>query len=121
MWLLMGPSPMAVPDGREQTALSVLQFMTKNPTMRLGSPGLGGESAILRHPYFKELDWDLLNQRQMEPPFRPRIKSKDDVSNFDPDFIKEEPILTPIEEGILPMINQDEFRNFSFTSPELQQ
>lgn len=59
--------------GREQTALSVLQFMTKNPTMRLGSPGLGGESAILRHPYFKELDWDLLNQRQMEPPFRPRI------------------------------------------------
>uniref|UniRef100_A0A8C3V8V2 AGC-kinase C-terminal domain-containing protein n=1 Tax=Catharus ustulatus TaxID=91951 RepID=A0A8C3V8V2_CATUS len=46
-------------------------------------------------------------------------KSKDDVSNFDPDFIKEEPILTPIEEGILPMINQDEFRNFSFTSPEL--
>lgn len=69
----MGPSPVAVPDGREQTALSVLQFMTKNPTMRLGSPGLGGESAILRHPYFKELDWDLLNQRQMEPPFRPRI------------------------------------------------
>uniref|UniRef100_A0A8B9G476 Protein kinase C-terminal domain-containing protein n=1 Tax=Amazona collaria TaxID=241587 RepID=A0A8B9G476_9PSIT len=38
-----------------------------------------------------------------------------DVSNFDPDFIKEEPILTPIEEGVLPMINQDEFRNFSFT------
>lgn len=73
MWLLMGASPSAMPDGREQTALSVLQFMTKNPTMRLGSPGLGGESAILRHPYFKELDWDLLNQRQMEPPFRPRI------------------------------------------------
>lgn len=47
--------------------------MTKNPNMRLGSPGLGGESAILRHPYFKDLDWDLLNQRQMEPPFRPRI------------------------------------------------
>lgn len=41
--------------------------------MRLGSAGLGGESAILRHPYFRELDWDLLNQRQMEPPFRPRI------------------------------------------------
>uniref|UniRef100_A0A8C7EFJ1 AGC-kinase C-terminal domain-containing protein n=1 Tax=Nothoprocta perdicaria TaxID=30464 RepID=A0A8C7EFJ1_NOTPE len=88
--------------------------------MRLGSVALGGEGAILRHPYFKELDWDLLNQRQMEPPFRPRIV-RDDVSNFDPDFIKEEPILTPIEEGILPMINQDEFRNFSFTGPELPQ
>lgn len=73
MRLLMGPSPVALPDGRKQTALFVLQFMTKNPSMRLGSPALGGESAILRHPYFKELDWDLLNQRQMEPPFRPRI------------------------------------------------
>lgn len=110
------------PTWLQQDAVAILKaFMTKNPAMRLGSPGLGGESAILRHPYFRELDWDLLNQRQMEPPFRPRIKSKDDVSNFDPDFIKEEPILTPIEEGILPMINQDEFRNFSFTSPELQQ
>ena len=64
---------MARPDGRKQTALFVLQFMTKNPNMRLGSLELGGESAILRHPYFKDLDWDLLNQRQMEPPFRPRI------------------------------------------------
>lgn len=47
-------------------------------------------------------------------------KSREDVSNFDPDFIKEEPVLTPIDEGHLPMINQDEFRNFSFVSPELQ-
>ncbi|ETE64129.1 Protein kinase C eta type, partial [Ophiophagus hannah] len=46
-------------------------------------------------------------------------KSKEDVSNFDPEFLKEEPILTPIEEGILSMINQEEFRNFSYTDPEL--
>ncbi|KAM8947970.1 protein kinase C eta type [Lycaon pictus] len=95
-------------------------FMTKNPTMRLGSLTQGGEHAILRHPFFKEIDWAQLNHRQVEPPFRPRIKSREDVSNFDPDFIKEEPVLTPIDEGHLPMINQDEFRNFSFVSPELQ-
>uniref|UniRef100_A0A670I0B8 AGC-kinase C-terminal domain-containing protein n=1 Tax=Podarcis muralis TaxID=64176 RepID=A0A670I0B8_PODMU len=47
-------------------------------------------------------------------------KSKEDVSNFDPEFLKEEPILTPIEEGILSMINQDEFKNFSYTDPELE-
>lgn len=70
---LIGLSPVALLDRRKQTALFVLQFMTKNPSMRLGSTALGGESAILRHPYFKELDWELLNQRQMEPPFRPRI------------------------------------------------
>uniref|UniRef100_A0A8D2IKR1 AGC-kinase C-terminal domain-containing protein n=1 Tax=Varanus komodoensis TaxID=61221 RepID=A0A8D2IKR1_VARKO len=47
-------------------------------------------------------------------------KSNEDVSNFDPEFLKEEPILTPIEDGILAMINQEEFRNFSYTDPELE-
>ncbi|XP_019655677.1 protein kinase C eta type isoform X3 [Ailuropoda melanoleuca] len=109
------------PTWLHEDATGILKsFMTKNPTMRLGSLTQGGEHAILRHPFFKEIDWAQLNHRQVEPPFRPRIKSREDVSNFDPDFIKEEPVLTPIDEGHLPMINQDEFRNFSFVSPELQ-
>ncbi|ELK09841.1 Protein kinase C eta type [Pteropus alecto] len=109
------------PTWLHEDATGILKsFMTKNPTMRLGSLTQGGEHAILRHPFFKEIDWAQLNHRQLEPPFRPRIKSREDVSNFDPDFIKEEPVLTPIDEGHLPMINQDEFRNFSFVSPELQ-
>ncbi|XP_012633102.1 protein kinase C eta type [Microcebus murinus] len=109
------------PTWLHEDATGILKsFMTKNPTMRLGSLTQGGEHAILRHPFFKEIDWAQLNHRQLEPPFRPRIKSREDVSNFDPDFIKEEPVLTPIDEGHLPMINQDEFRNFSYVSPELQ-
>uniref|UniRef100_A0A8D0DN56 Protein kinase C n=1 Tax=Salvator merianae TaxID=96440 RepID=A0A8D0DN56_SALMN len=111
----------AYPSWLQEDAVAILKgFMTKNPKLRLGSSALGGEKAILLHSYFKELDWDLLNQRQIEPPFRPRIKSKEDVSNFDPEFLKEEPILTPIEEGILSMINQEEFKNFSYTDPELE-
>ncbi|XP_023087640.1 protein kinase C eta type isoform X2 [Piliocolobus tephrosceles] len=109
------------PTWLHEDATGILKsFMTKNPTMRLGSLTQGGEHAILRHPFFKEIDWAQLNHRQLEPPFRPRIKSREDVSNFDPDFIKEEPVLTPIDEGHLPMINQDEFRNFSYVSSELQ-
>ncbi|KFO22946.1 Protein kinase C eta type [Fukomys damarensis] len=109
------------PTWLHEDATGILKsFMTKNPTMRLGSLTQGGEHAILRHPFFKGIDWAQLNNRQLEPPFRPRIKSREDVSNFDPDFIKEEPVLTPIDEGHLPMINQDEFRNFSYVSPDLQ-
>ncbi|KAF7251915.1 Protein kinase C eta type, partial [Varanus komodoensis] len=117
----------AYPTWLPEDAVEILKaFMTKNPKMRLGSSSMGGERAILLHPYFKDLDWDLLNQRQIEPPFHPRIswyftmKSNEDVSNFDPEFLKEEPILTPIEDGILAMINQEEFRNFSYTDPELE-
>ncbi|MEE6494009.1 hypothetical protein FKM82_016993 [Ascaphus truei] len=95
-------------------------FMKKKPSKRLGSLALGGAKAILWHPFFKAIDWDRLNKKDIEPPFRPRIKSKEDVSNFDPEFIKEDAILTLIDERLLPMINQDEFRNFSYTASELQ-
>lgn len=48
-----------------------------------------------------------------------RQKTPEDVNNFDPDFTQEEPTLTPIDDPVIPSINQEEFRNFSFISPEL--
>lgn len=50
--------------------------MTKSPNKRLGcvvSQGL--EEAIKVHPFFKEIDWVLLEQRKIKPPFKPRIVS----------------------------------------------
>ncbi|XP_069063503.1 protein kinase C eta type [Pleurodeles waltl] len=100
-----------------QDATGILKaFMHKNPSKRLGSQSQGGERAIQQHQFFQEIDWDLLRQRKIEPPFKPRIKSKEDVNNFDQDFIKEDPVLTPIDESLLPMINQSEFENFSYTA-----
>lgn len=50
--------------------------MTKNPSRRLGCVAAqGGEAAIQAHPFFKEMDWALLEQRKVKPPFRPRIVS----------------------------------------------
>lgn len=46
-------------------------------------------------------------------------KTPEDVNNFDPDFTQEEPNLTPIDEPFIAPINQEEFLDFSFTSPEL--
>ncbi|KAM4665096.1 protein kinase C eta type [Discoglossus pictus] len=111
----------AYPAWLPQDAVGILQaFMKKKPNKRLGSLAMGGEKAILWHPFFKDINWDLLNNRQIPPPFTPRIKAKEDVSNFDPEFIKEEAILTPIDERLLPMINQEEFRNFSYIAPDQQ-
>ncbi|KTF74844.1 hypothetical protein cypCar_00019721 [Cyprinus carpio] len=96
------------------------KFLTKNPSRRLGCVAAeGGETAVTSHPFFTSIDWNKLNQRELEPPFKPRIKTAEDVNNFDPDFTQEDPTLTPIDESIIPSINQDEFRDFSFTSPEL--
>ncbi|CAH2328716.1 kinase C eta type [Pelobates cultripes] len=109
------------PAWLSQDAVGILQaFMKKKPNKRLGSLALGGEKAILWHPFFKDINWDKLNKKEIEPPFRPRIKSREDVSNFDPEFVKEDAVLTPIDERLLPMINQDEFRHFSYTAPDHQ-
>lgn len=102
-------------------AVNILKaFLTKNPARRLGCVASeGGEYAVTSHAFFTGIDWEKLNNKEMEPPFKPRIKTPEDVNNFDPDFTQEEPTLTPIDDPLIPSVNQEEFRNFSFTSPEL--
>ncbi|KAI1894418.1 hypothetical protein AGOR_G00115600 [Albula goreensis] len=101
-------------------AVGILKaFMTKSPNKRLGCVvAQGGEEAIKAHPFFKEIDWVLLEQRKIKPPFKPRIKTKRDVNNFDQDFTREEPVLTPVEDAIIKQINQEEFKGFSYFGEE---
>jgi len=99
-------------------AVSILKgFMIKNPAKRLGCVSTqGGERAILTHPFFKDIDWIALEQRKTRPPFKPKIKAKKDVNNFDSDFTKEDPVLTPVNAEVLRTINQEEFTGFSFVN-----
>lgn len=95
-------------------AVSILKgFMTKNCTKRLGCTA-SGEQSILDHPFFRDIDWYKLEARQITPPFKPTIRSKTDVRNFDTDFTREEPKLTPTDKNVLANINQEEFKDFSF-------
>lgn len=121
--------------------------MTKNPARRLGCSG--SESQIRNHSFFKDLDWEALEQRRVKPPFRPRVvrifslpppitetiehfakfslflmaschalqKSPKDALNFDTEFTKEEPVLTPVPNDVVRTINQEEFAGFSFVNP----
>ncbi|XP_058799854.1 protein kinase C [Phymastichus coffea] len=99
-------------------AVSILKgFMTKNPARRLGCAAAnGGESAIRSHPFFQNMDWEALEARKIKPPFKPKIKNKKDAVNFDAEFTKEEPVLTPIHSDA--GINQDEFAGFSFINAD---
>ena len=47
-------------------------------------------------------------------------RSKRDFSNFDSDFISENPTLTPIDGDTVRSLNQTEFEGFTFTNSEFK-
>jgi len=101
-------------------AVSILKgFMQKNVAKRLGCvKAHGGEESIKHHPFFRDVKWKDLEERKVKPPFKPKIKNRKDALNFDSDFTKEDPILTPVNPEILKTIKQDEFAGFSFQNTE---
>ncbi|KAJ2723663.1 hypothetical protein GGI07_002458 [Coemansia sp. Benny D115] len=65
-------------------------FLNKDPSQRLGC-GPGGMEAVKSHPFFASINWDLLEAKQLEPPFAPNS----DQSNFDISHDLEEMLLEP--------------------------
>lgn len=59
-------------------------LLNRNPKHRLGATDDAEE--LMRHPFFEDIDWSLLAQKLIAPPFKPKLKSETDVSYFDPEF-----------------------------------
>lgn len=59
-------------------------LLNRNPKHRLGATDDAEE--LKRHPFFGDIDWDLLSKKLITPPFKPKLKSETDVSYFDPEF-----------------------------------
>lgn len=59
-------------------------LLNRNPRHRLGANG--GAAELMAHPFFADVDWNQLAQKNVVPPFKPKLKSELDVSNFDPEF-----------------------------------
>ncbi|KAK6594469.1 hypothetical protein H4I95_10981 [Botrytis cinerea] len=59
-------------------------LLNRNPKHRLGATDDAEE--LKRHPFFQDIDWDALTKKLITPPFKPKLKSETDTSNFDPEF-----------------------------------
>ncbi|XP_071776642.1 protein kinase C theta type isoform X2 [Centroberyx gerrardi] len=90
----------------------LVKLFVREPEQRLGVKG-----NIRHHNFFHGTDWNALEQRQVEPPFRPTVKSASDCSNFDKEFINEKPRLSCADRTLINSVDQTMFRNFSFVNP----
>ena len=54
----------------------------KKPQKRLGG-SLSDADEIKRHPFFENVDWNFVQEKAYQPPFRPKLNGKKDVANFD--------------------------------------
>lgn len=109
-----------IPRSLSVKAASVLKgFLNKNPAERLGCHPETGFFDIVHHPFFKSIDWDLLEQKQIPPPFKPRLETERDLENFDPKFTSEPVELTPDDPNSIQKIDQTEFDGFEYVNPLL--
>ncbi|CAI2737415.1 unnamed protein product [Dicrocoelium dendriticum] len=92
-------------------------LLTRNPRDRLGC-GPNSERDIREHQFYRRIDWHKLASRQVQPPFKPRIKDKRDVSNFDREFTRDAPKMTPTDKLFIMNLDQTEFAGFSYVNPE---
>ncbi|KAL1917096.1 uncharacterized protein VTP21DRAFT_5294 [Calcarisporiella thermophila] len=58
-------------------AKNLIQRFLSPSEIRLGKNGV---QEIMGHPFFNGIDWE--NIRKLTPPFRPTVKSPEDISNF---------------------------------------
>lgn len=106
------PKEVLSPEGR----YFVKGLLNRNPKHRLGAVNDARE--LKAHPFFQDIDWNLLRAKNIPPPFKPHLSSETDTSNFDPEFTNEstsvlkkhmEMASTPLSPGI-----QANFKGFTY-------
>jgi len=92
-------------------------LLTRDADRRLGS-GPDGANDVKRHPFFKDIDWEKLLRKEVEPSFKPKVKDAVmDTSQIDTVFTGERP------EDSLPdhslsdtMKRENDFTGFTFVA-----
>ena len=93
-------------------------LLEKEPIKRLGMP-TSSHGNIRENKFFSKIDWIRLQNRQVEPPYMPKLKASTDHSNFDVGFPSSgKPKLSQIDKKLLKTIDEAIFKGFSFMSKD---
>lgn len=75
------------PEGLSAEAMDLIQgLLTRDPSERLGA---SDPREVTYHPFFADIDWNALYNRQVTPPYRPCLYTDPiDAANFEEEFTK---------------------------------
>ena len=77
------------PKYLSKEAVDLLEkFFIKDPENRLGS-GPNGLQDIKSHPFFATINWESIINKNIKPPFIPKLRNENDTRYFDPDFTED--------------------------------
>ena len=86
------------PSGINPLAIKFIkELLVVDPNNRLGN-GVNGVENIKSHEYFKDVDWNKYYNKEIEPPFIPKLDSDEDLKYFDKMFT-DEPIDSPVPQS----------------------
>jgi serum/glucocorticoid-regulated kinase 2 len=74
----------------------ITALLNRDPSKRLGSKD--GFRDIQDHPFFASIDWNKLLAKDIDVPYKPKVKSDQDTSNFDATFTSE-----PVVDSMVPV------------------
>mmetsp|Transcript_1401 Transcript_1401/g.1467 ORF Transcript_1401/g.1467 Transcript_1401/m.1467 type:complete len:559 (+) Transcript_1401:562-2238(+) len=91
----------------------IKKLLNRNQAERMGSDRDIEE--IKRHPFFGSIDFEALEKKELEPPFRPVITDKYNVDIFDSEFTKEEAVNSVVPNSRLDLVqkHEEDFKDFS--------
>ena len=100
-----------IPSTVGSAATDLLEkLLVRDPNSRLTNP-----EKIKQHPWFSCIDWSKLATMEVTPPFIPPVKSKEDISQVDPEFTGENPVLSLTNDSNLGA--EGTFDGFTYVAP----
>ncbi|EGR34797.1 protein kinase domain protein [Ichthyophthirius multifiliis] len=92
----------------------ISRLLVAEPTERLGY-GNDGTTNVMQHPFFKEINWNMLNNMKIKSPLNLNIQKANDIRFFDNEYLLQKPIDSPSSF----LTQQLEFQDFSYNKKQL--
>jgi serum/glucocorticoid-regulated kinase 2 len=89
------------PDDMSAPCKDLLQgLFKKDPAERIGGAD-GNADEIKNHPWYSAVDWDILMEKKIIPPFKPKLDGDDDTKYIDNEFTEMVPFDSAADDQVL--------------------